>query len=144
MPNAHCPLPTHETKKWGGRGEKHKKVCAYKCREPGYPKMPINRERDIQTVVNICVIFESNVLPSKNKINLRWIEKFHLRQRLKWPPLSPSFLSSNSRYWQKGDEVAEPRRKGRGALNPSFSGRGRTRLPWRKGKCKLFIVGHRF
>ena len=32
----------------------HKKVCVYKCPEPGCPKAPMNRERDIQTVVNIC------------------------------------------------------------------------------------------
>ena len=32
----------------------HKKVCVYKCREPGCPKAPMSREREIQTVVNIC------------------------------------------------------------------------------------------
>ena len=39
-----------------------------------------------------------------------------------------------------GDEEAEPSRKGGRALNPSFSGRGRTFLPWReKGKVKTFV-----
>ena len=40
-----------------------------------------------------------------------------------------------------GDEEAEPSRKGGRALNPSFSGRGRTLLPWReKGKVRAFVV----
>ena len=40
-----------------------------------------------------------------------------------------------------GDEEAEPSRKGGRALNPSFSGRGRTFLPWReKGKVRTFVV----
>ena len=33
---------------------------------------------------------------------------------------------------EEGGKEAEPSRKGRGALNPSFSGRGRTFLPWRE------------
>ena len=80
-PHAHRPHMQQNSEEEGG---KHKKVCVYKCREPSYPKMPMNKERDIQTVVNICVIFESNMLPPKNKINLRCIQKFHLQhQRLK-------------------------------------------------------------
>ena len=49
----HMKLQTlHEVKE-------HKKGrrCVYKCMEPGCPKAPMNRERDIQTVVNICVKF---------------------------------------------------------------------------------------
>ena len=37
--------------------KEHKKVCAYKCKEPNCPRMPMTREREIKTVVNICVIF---------------------------------------------------------------------------------------
>ena len=39
-----------------------------------------------------------------------------------------------------GDKEAEPSRKGGRVLNPSFSGRGRTFLPWReKGKVKTVV-----
>ena len=41
---------------------------------------------------------------------------------------------------EEGDNEAEPSRKGRRALNPSFSGRGRTFLPWReKVKMRTFV-----
>ena len=44
----------------------------------------------------------------------------------------------NTQVCRQEDKEAEPSRKGRGALNPSFSGRGRTLLPWREresGNC---------
>ena len=48
---------------------------------------------------------------------------------------------AGSRQQEGGDEEAEPSRKGGRALNPSFSGRGRTFLPWReKGKVRTFVV----
>ena len=48
---------------------------------------------------------------------------------------------AGSRQQAEGDKEAEPRRKGRRALNPSFSGRGRTFLPWReKGKVRTFVM----
>ena len=48
---------------------------------------------------------------------------------------------------EEGDKEAEPSRKGRGALNPSFSGRGRTFLPWREsesGNCSLLSTVFKF
>ena len=48
---------------------------------------------------------------------------------------------AGSRQEEEGDKEAEPSRKGGRALNPSFSGRGRTFLPWReKGKVRTFVV----
>ena len=39
---------------------------------------------------------------------------------------------------EEGGKEAEPSRKGGRALNPSFSGRGRTFLPWRERESENF------
>ena len=45
---------------------------------------------------------------------------------------------AGSRQEEQGDKEAEPSRKGGRALNPSFSGRGRTFLPWRERESENF------
>ena len=37
---------------------------------------------------------------------------------------------------EEGDKEAEPSWKGRRALNPSFSGRGKTFLPWKESESE--------
>ena len=45
---------------------------------------------------------------------------------------------------EAGDKEAEPRRKGREALNLSFSGQGRTSLPWRERESENCSCCHLF
>ena len=47
---------------------------------------------------------------------------------------------AGSRQEEQGDKEAEPSRKGGRALNPSFSGRGRTFLPWRERESENFCL----